>query len=138
MTLNRRRRFFWPSVPKADFTNEEVDLAAKADWHIVDLGPRILRIETAAVLLLAIVANKWQDDFNSRLTKNIEALETVLYYSAGGLLGSWPSWRVSAYMSWISWTSQGRCLMFRRANMRAWAVIITSGGASVTWPNDRA
>jgi 16S rRNA (uracil1498-N3)-methyltransferase len=41
--------------PEGGFTNEEVDLAAKAGWHIVDLGPRILRIETAAVLLAAIV-----------------------------------------------------------------------------------
>jgi 16S rRNA (uracil1498-N3)-methyltransferase len=42
--------------PEGGFTNEEVSLAAKAGWHIVDLGPRILRIETAAVLLVAIVA----------------------------------------------------------------------------------
>jgi 16S rRNA (uracil1498-N3)-methyltransferase len=41
--------------PEGGFTNEEVDLAAKAGWHIVDLGPRILRIETAAVLLAAMV-----------------------------------------------------------------------------------
>ena len=73
-------------------------------------------------------------DQRSRFYDN--ALHFALYYSAGGWLGSWPSWRVSAYMSRISWASQGRCLMFRRANMRAWAVIITSGGASVTWPNE--
>ncbi len=41
--------------PEGGFTNEEVGLAAKADWHIVDLGPRILRIETAAVLLISTV-----------------------------------------------------------------------------------
>jgi 16S rRNA (uracil1498-N3)-methyltransferase len=44
--------------PEGGFTNEEVDLAAKAGWHIVDLGPRILRIETTAVLLVAIVAHQ--------------------------------------------------------------------------------
>ncbi|MGA2062037.1 MAG: 16S rRNA (uracil(1498)-N(3))-methyltransferase [Thermoguttaceae bacterium] len=44
--------------PEGGFTNEEVDMAAKDGWHIVDLGPRILRIETAAVLLVAIVAHQ--------------------------------------------------------------------------------
>jgi 16S rRNA (uracil1498-N3)-methyltransferase len=47
--------------PEGGFTNEEVDLAAKAGWHIVDLGPRILRIETAAVLLAAMVWSNLHD-----------------------------------------------------------------------------
>jgi 16S rRNA (uracil1498-N3)-methyltransferase len=42
--------------PEGGFTKDEVDLAAKAGWHIIDLGPRILRIETAAILLAAVVA----------------------------------------------------------------------------------
>ncbi len=46
--------------PEGGFTNEEVDLAAKAGWHVVDLGPRILRIETATVLLVAIVTKVYR------------------------------------------------------------------------------
>jgi 16S rRNA (uracil1498-N3)-methyltransferase len=42
--------------PEGGFTNEEVDLAAKSGWHLVDLGRRTLRIETAALLLVAKVA----------------------------------------------------------------------------------
>jgi 16S rRNA (uracil1498-N3)-methyltransferase len=45
--------------PEGGFTNEEADLAAKAGWHIADLGPRILRIETAAVLLVAMVNTRY-------------------------------------------------------------------------------
>ena len=41
--------------PEGGFTSEEANLAAKAGWHIVDLGPRIFRIETAALLLTAMV-----------------------------------------------------------------------------------
>jgi 16S rRNA (uracil1498-N3)-methyltransferase len=42
--------------PEGGFTDEEVALAAATGWQIVDLGPRILRIETAALLLVAMVA----------------------------------------------------------------------------------
>ncbi|MGD0652714.1 MAG: 16S rRNA (uracil(1498)-N(3))-methyltransferase [Thermoguttaceae bacterium] len=42
--------------PEGGFTSEEVALATKAGWRTVDLGPRILRIETAALLLVAMVA----------------------------------------------------------------------------------
>ena len=37
--------------PEGGFTDKEVGLAAAAGWQFVDLGPRILRIETAAILL---------------------------------------------------------------------------------------
>lgn len=37
--------------PEGGFTPEEVDLALKQGWHAVDLGPRILRVETAALVL---------------------------------------------------------------------------------------
>ena len=43
--------------PEGGFTNEEVDLAAKAGWQITDLGPRTLRVETAALMLAAIAAD---------------------------------------------------------------------------------
>ncbi len=40
--------------PEGGFTDEEVSAALAAGWQAVDLGPRILRIETAAVLLVAL------------------------------------------------------------------------------------
>ena len=43
--------------PEGGFSDEEVSLAVAAGWQIIDLGPRILRVETAAILLVARV---WQ------------------------------------------------------------------------------
>jgi 16S rRNA (uracil1498-N3)-methyltransferase len=37
--------------PEGGFTSSEVDLALSHGWQAIDLGPRILRIETAAVAL---------------------------------------------------------------------------------------
>jgi hypothetical protein len=59
-------------------------------------------------------------------------------YSARGSPASWRSWRVRSYMAWMSAMSQSRCSTLRRANMRCWVAIITSGGSSVTWPKRRA
>ena len=42
--------------PEGGFTDEEVSMATAAGWQPVDLGPRILRTETAAILLVAVVA----------------------------------------------------------------------------------
>ena len=42
--------------PEGGFTSEELDTAVAAGWRVVDLGPRILRIETAALLLAAVVS----------------------------------------------------------------------------------
>jgi 16S rRNA (uracil1498-N3)-methyltransferase len=42
--------------PEGGSAPAEVDQAMVAGWEPVDLGPRTLRVETAAVLLLAIVA----------------------------------------------------------------------------------
>ena len=39
--------------PEGGFTDEEVALAVAQGWQPVDLGPRILRVETAAVALAA-------------------------------------------------------------------------------------
>ena len=39
--------------PEGGFTDEEVALACQQGWEIVGLGPRILRIETAALVLAA-------------------------------------------------------------------------------------
>jgi 16S rRNA (uracil1498-N3)-methyltransferase len=41
--------------PEGGFTPDEVATALAAGWQPVDLGPRILRVETAAVLLAALV-----------------------------------------------------------------------------------
>jgi len=43
--------------PEGGFTDEEVSLATAAGWQPIDLGPRILRIETAAILLAAQAAH---------------------------------------------------------------------------------
>ena len=37
--------------PEGGFTDEEVEQARSAGWHLVGLGPRILRVETAALVL---------------------------------------------------------------------------------------
>lgn len=42
--------------PEGGFTDDEVELARANGWRIVDLGPRILRIETAALALAALAA----------------------------------------------------------------------------------
>jgi 16S rRNA (uracil1498-N3)-methyltransferase len=42
--------------PEGGFSDAEVELATAAGWRPVSLGPRVLRIETAAIALAAIVA----------------------------------------------------------------------------------
>jgi 16S rRNA (uracil1498-N3)-methyltransferase len=42
--------------PEGGFTDAEVEQALAAGWQMVDLGPRILRVETAAVALTALIA----------------------------------------------------------------------------------
>jgi 16S rRNA (uracil1498-N3)-methyltransferase len=39
--------------PEGGFTEEEVELAKAARWEVVSLGPRTLRVETAAILMAA-------------------------------------------------------------------------------------
>jgi 16S rRNA (uracil1498-N3)-methyltransferase len=41
--------------PEGGFTDDEVSLATAAGWQTIDLGPRILRVETAALVLVAMV-----------------------------------------------------------------------------------
>jgi 16S rRNA (uracil1498-N3)-methyltransferase len=45
--------------PEGGFNDEEVALALAAGWTPVDLGPRILRVETAAAALVAGVTMPW-------------------------------------------------------------------------------
>jgi 16S rRNA (uracil1498-N3)-methyltransferase len=42
--------------PEGGFTDEEVEAARAAGWRVVGLGPRILRVETAALMLVARAA----------------------------------------------------------------------------------
>jgi 16S rRNA (uracil1498-N3)-methyltransferase len=41
--------------PEGGFTDDEVALARAAGWHLLDLGPRILRVETAALALAVLL-----------------------------------------------------------------------------------
>jgi 16S rRNA (uracil1498-N3)-methyltransferase len=41
--------------PEGGFTDDEVAAAIDSCWQIVDLGPRLLRVETAAIMLAASV-----------------------------------------------------------------------------------
>jgi len=43
--------------PEGGFTDDEVTTAVDAGWRTIDLGPRILRVETAALALAAIVTS---------------------------------------------------------------------------------
>jgi 16S rRNA (uracil1498-N3)-methyltransferase len=40
--------------PEGGFADEEVELARKAGWQVLGLGPRILRVETAALVLATL------------------------------------------------------------------------------------
>ena len=48
-------RVFLAVGPEGGFTDDEVSLAVAAGWQTMDLGPRILRVETTAILLVAMV-----------------------------------------------------------------------------------
>lgn len=47
--------------PEGGFSLNEINLAKDAGFHIVSLGNRILRAETAAVSLLSIIQYEWGD-----------------------------------------------------------------------------
>jgi 16S rRNA (uracil1498-N3)-methyltransferase len=42
--------------PEGGFSDEEIAVAVEVGWRRIGLGPRILRIETAAVLLAGIIS----------------------------------------------------------------------------------
>jgi len=44
--------------PEGGFTEEEVDSARAAGWEVVGLGPRILRVETAAMALAVMARSR--------------------------------------------------------------------------------
>jgi 16S rRNA (uracil1498-N3)-methyltransferase len=43
--------------PEGGFADEEIALALATNWHLVDLGPRIIRVETAALMLAGVIAS---------------------------------------------------------------------------------
>ena len=45
--------------PEGDFTRAEAEAFVEHDGHVVSLGPRILRVETAALATLAIIQHEW-------------------------------------------------------------------------------
>jgi 16S rRNA (uracil1498-N3)-methyltransferase len=51
-----RKKIHFAVGPEGGFTQPEIDAALAAGWKTVDLGPRILRVETAAITLAAAVA----------------------------------------------------------------------------------
>lgn len=48
--------------PEGGFTEDEVAEAHGGGWALVDLGPRILRVETAAIYLTALLAQQQEKD----------------------------------------------------------------------------
>ena len=52
------RDVFLAVGPEGGFTNEEIAEAQRCGWRSVDLGPRILRSETAALALVATIARR--------------------------------------------------------------------------------
>jgi 16S rRNA (uracil1498-N3)-methyltransferase len=45
--------------PEGGLADEEVEAARAAGWRLLDLGPRILRVETAALVLAAWTIARW-------------------------------------------------------------------------------
>jgi 16S rRNA (uracil1498-N3)-methyltransferase len=37
--------------PEGGFTDDEVEMARSAGWRVASLGPRVLRVETAAIAM---------------------------------------------------------------------------------------
>lgn len=54
MSLANAPRVIAAIGPEGGFCDEEIALAAAAGWQPIDLGPRMLRIETAAIWLCAL------------------------------------------------------------------------------------
>ena len=58
-TFSSSERVMMAVGPEGGFTDDEVALALTAGWRPIDLGPRILRVETAALAIAAMVAERW-------------------------------------------------------------------------------
>jgi len=55
--------------PEGGFTDAEVAAATQAQWIRFDLGPRILRVETAAICLAALCAHRLQQTAETPTTQ---------------------------------------------------------------------
>ena len=53
--LNVSEQVFAAVGPEGGFTDDEISSAIAGGWQCVDLGPRTLRVETAAIALVAII-----------------------------------------------------------------------------------
>jgi 16S rRNA (uracil1498-N3)-methyltransferase len=60
-TPDRARRVVAVTGPEGGLTGAEVAEATSAAAHVVGLGPRLLRAETAAVVLTALAQQRWGD-----------------------------------------------------------------------------
>lgn len=60
-TPERARRVLAISGPEGGLTADEVAMATGAGALVVGLGPRVLRAETAAVVLAALAQHRWGD-----------------------------------------------------------------------------
>jgi 16S rRNA (uracil1498-N3)-methyltransferase len=47
--------------PEGGFTQAEIDAARSHGWRAVDLGRRVLRVETAALALVSAIVARWDD-----------------------------------------------------------------------------
>lgn len=52
--------------PEGGFTEEELQMATQFGWQLVGLGPRILRVETAAIALTAALALHYGASFHGK------------------------------------------------------------------------
>jgi len=60
-TANQPRHGFAAIGPEGGFTDDEVLKAVNSDWKVIDLGSRILRVETAVASLATIAAILFDD-----------------------------------------------------------------------------
>ncbi len=52
---NSPRAFHLAIGPEGGLTEQEIRGGANSGWHIIDLGRRLLRVETAAIALAAAI-----------------------------------------------------------------------------------
>jgi len=55
------REFIGIVGPEGGFTREEIQMAKEADFTSISMGYRVLRSETAAITMVAIVQYEWGD-----------------------------------------------------------------------------
>lgn len=60
-TTNPPRSIAFLSGPEGGFSLEEIETARKFGFQSITLGPRILRAETAPIVILSLLQNRWGD-----------------------------------------------------------------------------